>query len=193
MSKIKSCSNGHNYDADKYMECPYCPQSQGTSRTIVDNSIGASRMRTVIKENLYDSSIKTVVVDTKNNADNWTTIQQRTKIIAPETFKIEERKIVGFLVSYDIHPQGKAYFLFEGRNIIGSSPDSDILILDDPGVSVKHLTILYRNNSFMFKDEFSSNGTFIDEQMINEGVLDRQCIIRVGSIRFYFIMVPFAL
>jgi pSer/pThr/pTyr-binding forkhead associated (FHA) protein len=194
MSKIKSCTNGHNYDSDKYTECPYCPQSQGASRTIVSNSIETSGMRTVIrKNNIYDSSKKTVIVDTDSHIDNSTTIQQRTKIIAPETFKSEERKIVGFLVTYDIQPQGKVFFLFEGRNIIGSDAVCDILILDDPGVSGKHLTILYRNNSFMFKDEFSSNGTFIDGEMIDEGVLDKQCIIRIGSIRFYFIMVPFIL
>ncbi len=25
MSNFKTCNNGHNYDADKYAVCPYCP------------------------------------------------------------------------------------------------------------------------------------------------------------------------
>ena len=113
--------------------------------------------------------------------------------MSPEKPKVEERKIVGFLVTYDINQQGKAYILFEGKNIIGSNIDSDIMIPNDPGVSGIHLTILFRNNIFMFRDEFSNNGTFIDGQMVNEGVLDKQCIIRVGNVNLYFIMVPFNL
>ena len=193
MSHIKTCSNGHNYDATKNVNCPYCPQSQGGNKTIASSNSGSEATKTVIKSSVFDSSKKTVIVDSNKGSGNNTIFQQRTKIMSTESPIVEERKIVGFLVTYDMNQQGKAFILFEGKNIIGSNSDSDILIPNDPGVSGKHLTILYRNNSFIFRDELSNNGTFIDGEMINEGILDKQCIIRVGNVSFFFIMVPFNL
>lgn len=186
---IRTCMNGHNYDADKYDRCPYCPPSAGENRPFADSGDGGGDSRTQIIGDDYDE--KTVPFN--EGSTDRTIIEHGTKIRSQDSREIQDRKLVGFLVTYDLSPQGRSFALFEGKNLIGSHPNCDIVISNDPSVSAKHATILYRDYTFMFKDEFSTNGTFIDGRMMSEGVLERPCVIGVGGVRFYFMKVPFEL
>jgi len=102
------------------------------------------------------------------------------------------RKLVGFLVTYNKNPMGKAYNLYEGRNLIGRAPDCDVSIPDDTQMSGQHMTIrfLSGNGKFRFKDEMSSNGTYINKELLDEGELQNYDIIRLGSTLFIFIAIP---
>lgn len=102
------------------------------------------------------------------------------------------RKLVGFLVTYNRTPLGKAFNIYEGRNYIGRDADCDVAISDDNQMSGKHLLIRYLsgNNKFSFKDEMSSNGTYVNKQLLDEGELHNYDIIRVGSTLFIFIAIP---
>ena len=102
------------------------------------------------------------------------------------------RKLVGFLVTYNRDPNGKAFNLYEGRNFIGRDSSCDICIADDDQLSGRHLSILYRNvdNKFKFRDEQSSNGTFINKELLDDGTLENYDIIRAGSTIFIFIAIP---
>lgn len=102
------------------------------------------------------------------------------------------RKLVGFLVTYNRDPMGKAYNIYEGRNYIGRDHSCDICINDDSQMSGRHMSILYRNvdNKFKFRDEQSSNGTFINKELKDDGELQNYDIIRVGSTLFIFIAIP---
>ena len=102
------------------------------------------------------------------------------------------RKLVGFLVSYNRDPNGKAYQLYEGRNYIGRDGSCDISIPDDTQMSGRHMSILYRNvdKKFKFRDEQSSNGTFVNKELIDEGELQNYDIIRLGGTLFVFIAIP---
>ncbi|MCX7652446.1 MAG: FHA domain-containing protein [Bacteroidia bacterium] len=97
----------------------------------------------------------------------------------------QNRKIVGWLISFTIHPNGVDFRLYEGRNTIGSDPKCDIT-LNDPGASGHHMTILYRAGQFLFRDELSTNGTFINGEMLNEGKLNDGDIIRIGKTELRF-------
>ncbi|MEI6124071.1 MAG: FHA domain-containing protein [Bacteroidota bacterium] len=96
------------------------------------------------------------------------------------------RKLVGWLVSFTIDANGADFRLFEGRNIVGSDPACDIVVGNDHTISTKHLTILYRMGVFKFKDEFSTNGTFINEEFKEEGNLVDGDTIKVGNTLFRF-------
>lgn len=102
------------------------------------------------------------------------------------------RKLVGFLVTYNRTPMGKAYNIYEGRNYIGRDASCDISIPDDNQMSGKHMLIRYLsgNNKFSFKDEMSSNGTYVNKELLDEGELQNYDIIRVGSTLFIFIAIP---
>ena len=102
------------------------------------------------------------------------------------------RKLVGFLVTYNRTPMGKAFNIYEGRNYIGRDASCDISIPDDNQMSGKHMLIRYLsgNNKFSFKDEMSSNGTYVNKELLDEGELQNYDIIRVGSTLFIFIAIP---
>ena len=102
------------------------------------------------------------------------------------------RKLVGFLVTYNRTPMGKAFNIYEGRNYVGRDASCDISIPDDNQMSGKHMLIRYLsgNNKFSFKDEMSSNGTYINKELLDEGELQNYDIIRVGSTLFIFIAIP---
>lgn len=104
----------------------------------------------------------------------------------------EGRKLVGFLVTYNRTPMGKAFNIYEGRNYIGRDESCDISIPDDSQMSGKHMLIRYLsgNNKFSFKDEMSSNGTYVNKELLDEGELQNYDIIRVGSTLFIFIAIP---
>ena len=110
------------------------------------------------------------------------------------SMKAEEggRKLVGFLVTYNRTPLGKAFNIYEGRNYIGRDADCDVAIPDDNQMSGKHMLIRYLsgNNKFSFKDEMSSNGTYVNKELLDEGELHNYDIIRVGSTLFIFIAIP---
>ncbi|MDE6235203.1 MAG: FHA domain-containing protein [Muribaculaceae bacterium] len=103
-----------------------------------------------------------------------------------------ERRLVGFLVTYNRTPAGKAYNIYEGRNYIGRDLSCDISVPDDGQMSGKHLSILYRtaDNKFKFRDEQSTNGTFINKQLLDDGELQNYDVIRAGSTIFIFIAIP---
>lgn len=164
---IKTCKNGHNYDDILFSECPICPKVNESDKTKI-----------IHKE---PKEVATEFSDRKQDA---------TKVVdGSET--VSDRKLVGFLVTYDIHPLGTAFRLYEGRNNVGSSRGCDIVIENDSLVSGKHLTILYRNKIFLFKDEFSTNGTFVNGNMENEGELYANDLIKIGNKRLIFLQVPF--
>ena len=102
------------------------------------------------------------------------------------------RKLVGFLVTYNRTPMGKAFNIYEGRNFVGRDADCDISIPDDNQMSGKHMLIRYLtgDGKFRFRDEMSSNGTYVNKQLIDEGELQNYDIIRVGSTLFIFIAIP---
>lgn len=96
------------------------------------------------------------------------------------------RKMVGWLVSFTIDENGIDFKLYEGRNIIGADQGCDITVSGDQAVSGKHLTILHRMGHFKFRDEFSTNGTFINDVFVEEGTLKDGDVIRIGETIFKF-------
>jgi pSer/pThr/pTyr-binding forkhead associated (FHA) protein len=59
-------------------------------------------------------------------------------------------------------------------------------VRNDPAVSGHHLTILHRMGHFKFKDELSTNGTFINDVFEEEGNLKDGDIIKMGDTIFKF-------
>lgn len=157
---MKKCDNGHFY-ADDLVKCPYC-----NPETPVN--LSANLNKTVIITPEIHSSLPT-----------------NSPHVSSQPSANTGRKLVGWLVSFTHNPLGQDYKLFEGRNIIGSDSSCDIVIADNL-VSSKHLTILFRADKFKFKDELSTNGTFINEVMQDEGDLNDGDQIRIGKTIFKF-------
>jgi hypothetical protein len=103
--------------------------------------------------------------------------------------KVEDRKLAGLLISYSRKPQGESFPVFEGRNTVGRNAD---ISPDDHQISEKHFSILYRREEkkFKFKDELSTNGTFVNDVLTDEGELKNFDVISIGSTRLLFIAIP---
>jgi len=105
---------------------------------------------------------------------------------------VPRRRLVGFLVTYNRTPEGRVYNIYEGRNFIGRDPKCDVAVTDDNMMSSTHMSILYRSvdNKFKFRDEQSSNGTYVNKELLDDGELHNYDIIRVGGTIFIFMSIP---
>lgn len=182
----KTCINGHNYDAS-LSKCPFCPTTDyektvrelDNQKTVIDNSqptiknISADDQKTVI-----DSSAPTVKA-ANNPKEDKTVLINNTK---PYISEQPTRKLVGWLVTFDLNPNGVDFKLYEGRNVIGRNGKNDIII-NHNSVSEKHCTILYRNEKFMISDELSTNGTYVNNEIVEDkAYLNDNDIIRLGTV-----------
>jgi len=116
----------------------------------------------------------------------------RNTVLKSDDDEAAERKLVGFLVTYSHSINGRFYPLYEGKNYVGRSSSMSVHIRKDPKVSDKHLSILYRaaDRKFKFKDEQSTNGTFINGTLIDEGELKNSDEITIGTTKLVFIEIP---
>lgn len=207
----KVCPNGHVYDSSIYGdECPLCPkggndaaysmkqdfgmppynQAPVGAGTQVTPPIGAQPLSGGAASGVAGDACGTTQIkgqQAHGPVGGGTIIRQPKGAATPQG-----RKLVGFLVTYNRCPQGKAFNLYEGKNFVGRDTSCDISVPEDNQMSSRHMSILYRNvdNKFKYRDEQSSNGTFINKELSDEGELQNYDIIRLGSTVFIFIAIP---
>jgi hypothetical protein len=183
MSDFKLCNNGHYYP-DNLDACPYCPK---TSQNIRNMDIDKTKIDS--GNDPLDDKTQIFGGSTGNNLGK-TQIHHGESDQDQPNFNYNKnasgRKLTGWLVSYTIDPLGVDFKLYEGRNIVGSDPACDVVVFGDSSVSGKHLTILYRMGVFKFKDELSTNGTFVNDQFYEEGTLNDGDNIKIGNTVFKF-------
>lgn len=179
--EYKTCKNGHNFDASLDV-CPFCPSADRTisgAKTQVEDAF-SNRDKTVVDIGAPKLSAQFTPPPSGGRSD-------KTMIYGVTSSKAGVsgagiRKLVGWLITYDINPAGVDFKLFVGRHKIGRSNSSDIVI-QQPGVSDDHAVLLYRDDTFILQDMLSTNGTFVNEEPIDDKVvLKNDDIIRVGSI-----------
>ena len=182
MSDFKKCANGHYYQNSE-ASCPYCPKP---------GSADFGNAATVA-----GSADKTQVYQAPGQAASYNPM--KTQVIgAPpagaQPFAggmgagpVASRKLMGWIVTYDGNPNGADFRIYEGRNTLGYGKENDIVIDFDVSVSTKHLTIRYHQmDGFAFKDEMSTNGTFLNGKFSNEGKLADGDRIKTGNVTFLF-------
>lgn len=188
MSRFKKCPNGHTYKAE-LSECPICnsgknvgvPRTSTQATQIIDSLDGESfGLKTTTDDEpiqIQNSEIdphkdfsKTMVEEeVQEENENGTVVSRREVRNAG--------KLVGWLVTYSLDPNGIDYRLFEGRNIIGRDFNCSVCINDNK-VSGQHAILLYRNEKFRIKDNLSVNGTMVN----GEDIDDDSCLLNDGDI-----------
>lgn len=202
---MKKCEAGHYY-SDHLNSCPYCESSDSISNNFVSDGAQNNNFgETTSGFNDDETAIPTIPaqnegIDFESNSNQNSSFEmsndfEKTVIIdnAPDNDDPEKnhrptRKLVGWLVSYTIDEMGHDYQIYEGKNLIGNAVDCEVTVISDKSVSVKHATILYRNNKFLIRDEFSTNGTFVNGKIVEENTPSLQDgdIIKVGDTIFMF-------
>lgn len=184
----KTCANGHNYESN-LSNCPFCPSSD-YEKTMMDNSTNIRTIRA--SGSISDKTIIDTSAPTLSKSGSFTDNHEKTVIFNPDKttqnsnsiLPVAQRKLVAWLVTYDINPNGTDFRIFEGRTKIGKHRNNDIVI-NQSGVSDEHAVLLYReiDKKFVIQDSLSTNGTFVNKALIDEKVtLHNDDIITLGKV-----------
>lgn len=188
MSRFKKCPNGHTYKAE-LSECPICnsgknvgfPKSNAQATQVIDSLDGESFGLETITD---DEPIQVHNTEIDPHKDFSKTVVEEEILEEDENGTVVSRrevrnagKLVGWLVTYSLDPNGIDYRLFEGRNIIGRDFNCSVCINDNK-VSGQHAILLYRNEKFRIKDNLSVNGTMVN----GEDIDDDSCLLNDGDI-----------
>jgi two-component system cell cycle response regulator len=106
----------------------------------------------------------------------------RNKTVVTAISKISDRPVAKeacLVVIYGLE-LGKKFNLNRPQIIIGRSSKADIQI-DQEAVSRNHCKIINTGNAIMLRDMGSTNGTYVNDEMIDEYVLRDGDFIKVGS------------
>ena len=110
--------------------------------------------------------------------------ERRTVVVGAEDLReslAPRGRLAGWLVTFDQSPDGRDFRLRVGSNRIGANPHCDVVI-DDEAVSGSHAIIMCRDGQFVIKDDFSSNGTFVNESEVSASqTLRNYDQVRVGN------------
>lgn len=101
----------------------------------------------------------------------------------------ENRFTVGWLVGVNGAARGESFTVRTGRNVIGRSPKSDIVVGDEQA-SAHHADLVYRPDErrFILMDHNSTNGTYVnDTEITPRRDLQPRDVIRIGKQKFVFV------
>src|SRR5205814_8496083 len=76
-----------------------------------------------------------------------------------------------------------AFELHPGLNKLGRNPTNDFRVTD-PSISSFHAELFIEGDSVRVRDLGSTNGTFIDGERIEEGLLTPEKVLRLGNAEF---------
>ena len=92
----------------------------------------------------------------------------------------------GFALVVEKGPRaGMTYLLRPGNTTVGRHPESDIF-LNDVTVSRQHCRFVISNDSLSVEDSGSTNGTYVNEQRVDQADLGAGDEVLVG--RFHFLV-----
>jgi len=162
MSTTKMCPNGHVMEAT-WDRCPYCPDPSKMGRgPIPPTRVGAAAS---------DIPAPTPVPKPGAGVKKTQMMQEAAKV-----------PVVGWLVALNGKHKGDDFRVKEGKNIVGSDPDCDIILQDD-FISSKHANLKYVNKDgeriFIITDLDSTNGTFLNdaqEPVAREELVDNDMV-----------------
>ena len=168
--------NGHFID-ELWDICPYCPaEPREPSRHEASREM---KSRSGSHEGRDVSAVRAVM-----EPPHRTVVAPKPNPPAPAG----ERFVVGWLVGLNGAARGEAYPVRMGRNVIGRSSRSDIIVGDEQASS-HHADIVYRPDErrFILMDHNSTNGTFVNgAEIAARKDLASRDIIRVGKQKFMF-------
>jgi hypothetical protein len=81
---------------------------------------------------------------------------------------------------------GAQFTLTDGDYIVGRNPSSQVQLTADPAVSGSHLRLTVSGISVRYQDLGSRNGTFVNSQRAQTGIVSPRDRLQVGSSVFVF-------
>jgi len=159
-----SCGAGLQPDWDM---CPYCGAAQGQAEAGYGPQNGYGPPQPMQGQEPEEGD-RTMAVD----------LSQIQK-------KGQNRPVVGWIVAQNGNHRGQDFRLYDGKNLLGTAADCDIVITD-PYLSAKHCTIRHEDGNFVLIDLDSTNGTFVNQKRVSKMELIDNDTVRFGRTEFKF-------
>ncbi len=180
----KRCRNGHFID-ESWDICPYCPPDSMYQRNDPDPGQAPQPEPPAIRP---DRAAPPTAPPSPDPLDAGAPSPQRT--MAAAKIDLDQRRyVVGWLVGLNGKARGEAYAVRMGRNILGRSRESEVVINDDQ-VSAHHADLIYRpeERRYILMDHNSTNGTYVNGKEIEprRDLVSRD-VVTIGSHRFLFV------
>ena len=183
----RTCPNCHVLDPTWGDFCPFCDaEKRGNEKSppLPPNVQAMSEAQ---------GSRRTRVGDGTPAAGRQTKVDDGT---GPTAQPPDTRRICGVLMTYTWSPSGDMFPVREGKNRIGAGAVSDeghrdceIHVRADPTMSAEHALILCRHGRYELVDLNSSNGTFLNDEMVSTQAmpLEMGARIKAGNTVFEFL------
>lgn len=184
---FQRCTNGHIIPKGATF-CPWCGEAVQPGANAVDpNTLTLGSQPTASLQGRGSEERHTVQFTGNPAAPEHTIVQYASGAPQGDSGK---GRLVGWLVSYDIEPKGKAFPLYEGRQTFGRDASNDIAI-EDTQLSKEHAVILYRKGRFIFEDRLSTNGSIVNgKETLGQIELQHGDILEMGQHMFVFVVIP---
>lgn len=148
MSVIK-CNNGHFYESEQYLACPFCGghgSIENENLTDVFDDLDVHSKLTVMDGISNDRELAKQL--TQHYLEE---VEENDKTIGLFFNAEGVQPVVGWLVCEDGPERGNSYKIVSGRNFIGRSHKSDIVIYDDQSISrEKHCSVIFEPKTCNF-------------------------------------------
>ena len=86
---------------------------------------------------------------------------------------------------------GTRHPITRSRTIVGRGSEADITV-DDPGISRKHIEILWNGTRAQVNDLGSTNGSQLDGRPVRSALLEPDSVVSIGRTRIVYRVVPHA-
>jgi len=161
----KLCANGHLMDP-AWETCPYCPATN-TPRPDLAPTMRAEDVAAQPAAAPVAEARKTEMID-------------RPLLIEG----------LGWLVGIAAINKGQTHRIDGERTTVGADHECDIVLSSDH-VSERHASLRFQESAFVVTDLDSTNGTFLNDDEVQQGQLSDGDRIRFGSEEFVFKCVVF--
>ncbi len=158
----RMCPNGHVLEPG-WEVCPYCPSTRMISPPLAP-------------------TIRIPDVAPRAAAE----LARKTELLRPPL----AQEAVAWLVATAQEKRGQVLRIDRPRTTVGAG-DSCELVIDEPHVSGRHATLRFAEGRFALTDLGSSNGTWVNDEEIDERELSDGDRIRFGSSEWIFKCVVF--
>ena len=184
--RTKLCPNGHVMDAS-WDRCPYCPSPAAMKAPVPPTRVAGGPPAAPPPPPPPPRPAAPPPMPTPVPPPSRKKDFKKTRLIAED----KKLPVAGWLVALTGKHKGEDFRIREGKNTVGSTPDSSIVITDDY-ISTKHANIncimQEGERIFILVDLDSTNGTFLndsDEPISKEELVDNDTII-FGQTKFKF-------
>lgn len=150
----------------------------------LENQQGVSQLdkeKIMQLENIMNETSKTVFGEPVKIDTRRRTMILESKVNTPEVVSLNQNPTIVIQSG----PNKGQQFQINRDNLIIGRQEGDVIIKDDT-ISRRHAEIIKNKGKYFIRDNNSTNGTYINNNRVNQSPLSNGDIIRLGNIQMMF-------